>query len=234
MSPANAAVPGVAAVLVRTLGATLRVRVVGADAIAPLWRAGRPILYIVWHGRILLAPWLNERLRRTHGARAAVVLASRSRDGELVARYVERFGQRVVRGSSSHGGATAARALTRTLEGGDDVVIVPDGPRGPARTMAPGVAALAAMTGVPIVPLGIGARPAVTLRSWDRFQIPLPFARVVMVFGTPIDVPHDGDRRSVQSALATALDEATARADRPALPLRIARDTRPTSGRRPA
>jgi hypothetical protein len=81
--------------------------------------------------------------------------------------------------------------------------------------MAPGVAALAARTGVPVVPLGIGATPAVTLRSWDRFQIPLPFARVVMVFGTPIDVPRDGDRGSVQSALATALDEATALADTP-------------------
>jgi lysophospholipid acyltransferase (LPLAT)-like uncharacterized protein len=198
---------------VRLLGATLRVRVIGADTVAPLWRARRPVLYTVWHGRILLAPWLNERLRRTHGARAAVVLASRSRDGELVAQYVERFGQRVVRGSSSRGGAMAARALTQALQAGDDVVVVPDGPRGPARTMAPGVAALAVMTGVPVVPLGIGATPAVTLQSWDRFQIPLPFARVTMVFGAPIEAPRDVDRPSLQSALAAALDEATALAD---------------------
>ncbi|HET7340934.1 MAG TPA: DUF374 domain-containing protein, partial [Methylomirabilota bacterium] len=92
---------------VRVLGATLRLREEGVDALRPLWAAGRPLIYAVWHSRILMVPWVNARLRRTRGARAAHVLASRSRDGELAARWVARFGLPVVRGSSSRGGATA-------------------------------------------------------------------------------------------------------------------------------
>src|SRR5882672_3589048 len=88
-------------------------------------------------------PWLNARLRRTHGARAVSVLASRSRDGSLVSGYVSRFGLDVVRGSSSRGGAAALRALVTAVRGGRDVVLVPDGPRGPRGQLGPGVVALA-------------------------------------------------------------------------------------------
>jgi len=101
-------VPPLAAAAVRALGITLRITDQGAEALEPLWAERRPLIYAVWHGRILMVPWLNVRLRRTRGARLARVLASRSRDGELVARWVQRFGLSVVRGSSSRGGAGAA------------------------------------------------------------------------------------------------------------------------------
>ena len=93
--------PAVAALGVRALGATLSVRAEGIEPLRPLWRAGRPLIYGVWHGRILIVPWLNARFRRTDGARDVRVLASRSRDGELMAAFVRRFGLEVVRGSSS-------------------------------------------------------------------------------------------------------------------------------------
>ncbi|MBI2206549.1 MAG: lysophospholipid acyltransferase family protein [Candidatus Rokubacteria bacterium] len=203
-----------ASVAARALGATLRLDVVGVESVAPLWTARRPIVYAMWHGRILMAPWVNARLRRTHGARRVTVLASRSSDGELVARYVERFGLSVVRGSSSHGGATALRALIRTLRDGDDVVIIPDGPRGPRGQVQSGVIALAASTGAALVPMAIAARPARTLRSWDRFQIPWPFARIVAAFGAPIVFPADAEQEAARRELTAALDRVTAEADR--------------------
>ena len=88
--------PPLAATAVRALGATLRISDQGVEALEPLWAAGRPLIYAVWHGRILMVPWLNVQLRRTHGARLARVLASRSRDAEMVARWVQRFGLAVV------------------------------------------------------------------------------------------------------------------------------------------
>jgi lysophospholipid acyltransferase (LPLAT)-like uncharacterized protein len=206
--------PGVAAGAVRLVGATLRVTVDGVDALTPLWTRRQPIIYIAWHGRILMSPWVNERLRRTRGARAATVLASRSRDGELVARWVMRFGLSVVRGSSSRGGAMALRSLAAVLARSDDVVVVPDGPRGPARELHAGVVSLAALTGAPVVPFAVSASPAITLGTWDRFQIPLPFARAAVVFGAPITVARDVDRAVACRELAAALDAVTDDADR--------------------
>ena len=145
--------PLLGAAAVRALGASLRLSVDLADGVAARWRAGAPVIYAVWHGRILLMPWLNARLRRTHGARRVTVLASRSRDGELVARYARGFGLDVVRGSSSRGGAVALRTLVGVLGAGRDVAVVPDGPRGPCCRVQPGVVALAALTGAPVVPL---------------------------------------------------------------------------------
>jgi lipid-A-disaccharide synthase len=205
--------PSVGAALVRLTGLTWRVNVVGAEHVEGCWREGRPVIYIVWHGRILLVPWLNQRLRRTRGARAPVVLASRSRDGELVARYVKHFGLSVVRGSSSRGGGTALRALVAAIRAGDDVAIVPDGPRGPRERLQPGVVALAALTGAPVVPLAVGARPARRLGSWDRFLVPLPFARCVLAFGAPVPVDRDADREHAAKALGRALADVTERAD---------------------
>lgn len=202
-----------AAVVVRGLAATLRVQVQGDEALQPLWRARRPLIYVVWHGRLLLVPWLNARLRRTGGARMPLVLASRSRDGEVVARYVAGFGLPVVRGSSSRGGDAALRRLVAAIRDGTDVAIVPDGPRGPSERLQPGVVALAALTGAPVVPLAVGARPARRLRSWDRFLVPLPFARCALVFGPMVHVERTADRARAGKELERALVDVTARAD---------------------
>jgi lysophospholipid acyltransferase (LPLAT)-like uncharacterized protein len=191
---------------------TLRVRVEGIEGVEGLWRERRALIYVVWHGRILLVPWLNARLRRSRGARAPLVLASRSRDGALAARYVEHFGLPVVRGSSSRGGGAALRALVAAIRDGLDVAIVPDGPRGPRERLQSGVVTLAALTGAPVVPVAVGARPARHLRSWDRFLVPLPFARCVLAFGTPRQV-DPADRRRAHAELEQALTEITERAD---------------------
>jgi lysophospholipid acyltransferase (LPLAT)-like uncharacterized protein len=211
---AVAAVPPVAALLVSLIGATLRLTVGGLGPLIPLWRAGRPLIYVAWHGRILMIPWLNARLRRTHGARAARVLVSRSRDGELMARFVARFGLDSVRGSSSRGGADAVRALAAAVGAGEDVAIIPDGPRGPGRRVQPGAVALAALTGAPIVPLALSARPCRRLATWDEFLVPAPFARCAALFGPAIEIARDADREAACVELGRTLDDVTRDADR--------------------
>ena len=193
-----AAGPVLGAIALRALGATLRVRREEA-AVAPLWAARAPVIYAVWHDRLLLLPYL-------YGHRGSRVLASRSRDGELVARWIRRFGLEPVRGSSTRGGGEALRLLTRALRSGYEVVVVPDGPKGPREVLKPGVIALARLTGAPIVPMALGASREWRLRSWDEFRIPKPFARCVMRFGEPIYVARhrageEAARKEVEAAL---------------------------------
>jgi lysophospholipid acyltransferase (LPLAT)-like uncharacterized protein len=165
--------PAAVAVLVRLLARTLEIRR-DESAVSALWAAGTPAIYAVWHGRILLLPYL-------YGWRRALVLASRSRDGELVTRFVRRFGLEAVRGSSSRGGAEALRALARALSEGRDAVVV-------------------RVSGAPIVPIAVGASGEWRLRSWDEFRIPRPFARCVLRFGEPIQVPGHADRATQDAA----------------------------------
>jgi lysophospholipid acyltransferase (LPLAT)-like uncharacterized protein len=205
--------PAVAAAAMSALGTTLSMRASGVDALRPLWQARRPLIYAVWHGRILIVPWLNARLRRHEGARRVRVLASHSRDGELMAEFARRFGLDVVRGSSSRGGPEALRELARALRAGEDVAIVPDGPRGPARRLQAGIVALAATTGAPIVPVGVAARPARRLGSWDRFMVPAPFARCAVVFGDALEVKRHEAREEARVRVERALEEATEAAD---------------------
>jgi lysophospholipid acyltransferase (LPLAT)-like uncharacterized protein len=206
--------PPLAAAAVRALGATLRLTEAGVEALQPRWVQGQPVIYAVWHGRILMIPWLNARLRRTRGARAVRVLASRSRDGELAARWVTRFGLSIVRGSSSRDGADALRALVASVRAGQDVAVVPDGPRGPRERVQAGIVVLAATTGAPIVPLAFAARPARRLASWDRFLVPMPFARAAVVFGAAATVPRHADREVAREDVERALRDVTDMADR--------------------
>jgi lysophospholipid acyltransferase (LPLAT)-like uncharacterized protein len=161
-----------------------------------------------------MVPWINERLRTSHGARPATVLVSRSRDGELVARYLARFGLDTVRGSTSRGGREAGRALVAAVRRGSDIAVVPDGPRGPRGRLQPGVVTLAALTGAPIVPVAVAARPALRLRSWDAFMIPWPFARCAVVFGPPLLVARGVERERAMQDVEASLDEATTTAER--------------------
>ena len=184
--------PAVGALGLRALARTLRIRR-EEGAVAPLWAARAPVIYAVWHGRVFLLPYL-------YGHRGCRVLASRSRDGEIVSRLIQRFGLEPVRGSSTRGGGEALRLLTRQLRRGREVVVVPDGPVGPREVLKSGVIALARLSGAPIVPMAVGASRYWQLRSWDEFRIPKPFARCVMRFGEPIRVPVDADRAAQEAA----------------------------------
>ncbi len=188
---------------VKLLAATLRLARDEEHA-RPLWERRAPLIYAIWHGRILLIPAIYGR---TH---AVNVMASRSRDGELVTRFVTRFGFRAVRGSTTRGGSEALRKLARLLRRGHEVAVVPDGPLGPREVVQPGVIALARITGASILPLAFSAHPAWRLRSWDEFLIPKPFARAAVCFGPPLVVPSDADRAR-QEALRKELESELSR-----------------------
>jgi len=149
--------------------------------------------------------------------RGVHVLVSRSPDGEYIHRVLARSGNNTVRGSTSRGGSEAYRGLRSKLEQGYWIAFTPDGPRGPAGTLGPGVIAIASRSGRPIVPMATSARPCWRLRSWDRFLVPRPFSRGALVLGDPILVPPDLPPEEFESwrvRVARALDEAANQADR--------------------
>lgn len=163
-------------------------------------------IYVFWHGRFWLAAG---RLGRPGTA----VLVSLSEDGEVIARAARDLGFHPVRGSSSRGGREGLAALGRCLAEGRDVAITPDGPRGPRETVQIGAVVLAARSGRPVVPIGIASRPVWRLNSWDRFQIPKPWARAVAIYGAPLRVPDVPDLEPWRQRLETALRAAQRRAE---------------------
>lgn len=199
-------------VALRALALTWRVRRIGAEGIDELRARGEPWVFTLWHGQLLPLTW-------AHRGWGVSVLISEHRDGELIARIAEGLGLRTVRGSTSRGAARALIALTRVLESGAPIGVTPDGPRGPVHSFAPGALAAAYRANAPVVVLSAAASRAWRLRSWDRFMIPKPFARVVVSYGPPTRVEGDSVREATEDAarFARMMDEATERAER-ALP----------------
>ena len=169
----------------------------------------------LWHRNLAMPHvFYPARLRRA-------CLVSRSRDGELLARIVVSLGSRAVRGSSSaldgrsKGGAAALRGLARAVEEGFHIVVTPDGPKGPAGRLKPGIVMLGAMTGRPIVPLGFAVSRFARLPTWDGTLLPLPFARFALSYGEPLRVPPERGEEAIEASradLERRLREADARA----------------------
>jgi lysophospholipid acyltransferase (LPLAT)-like uncharacterized protein len=176
----------------------------------------RPILAAFWHERLPMMPMLWLRATAAEPRMAAVrahVLVSRHRDGRFIGEVVRRFRLEMVHASSSRGGASGLRALLRMLGQGDMVAITPDGPRGPRRRAAPGVAQLAALAGVPVLPCAARTSRARILGSWDRMVLPLPFAHGVLVMGPPVAVERMAPLEAlpaIEAALTAACDTADA------------------------
>ena len=163
-------------------------------------------------------PALWVHVRREGGRARGHVLVSRHRDGRFIGDVLKRFSVDVLHGSSlrngrDRGGASVMRAMLGVLAAGEHVVITPDGPRGPRRVAAPGVAQLAAMSGVVVLPCAAQKWPRHVLRSWDRMVVPLPFGRGDIVCGAPIPIGRD-EAESALPLIAAALTEAIERADR--------------------
>jgi lysophospholipid acyltransferase (LPLAT)-like uncharacterized protein len=194
---------------------TTRWRLEGAEHMAR-HAAGAPVVVAFWHERLPMMPmlWLLARRSpegRTSHARAHV-LVSQHRDGQFIGAVVSRFALDVVLGSSSRGGTASVRNLLALLAGGDHVAITPDGPRGPRRIAAPGVAQLAALSGAPVLPCAAQTSRRRVLPTWDRMVVPLPFGRGVVVCRPTIAVPRQGWQDSVPR-IAEALDAAATQAD---------------------
>lgn len=194
-----------AAGFIRLLRATVRIRFED-DAIVRRWEAeGRNFILAFWHRHLLL-------MRYAYRGRRMTVLMSKSRDGELMAQTMSRLGIEAARGSTSRAGTAGLRELVRAARSGSDLAMTPDGPRGPALKAQPGIVTAAALTGLPIVPVAIEARPARRLSSWDRLMLPLPGARVRVVYGEPIEVPRTARPEEWAPRVESALLEVGERA----------------------
>ena len=164
-------------IILRVLGATWRFTVTDPSGTRPFPRR-RTVVFALWHGELLPLIW-------HHRGEGICIVISEHTDGEIIARVARALGYRTVRGSTSRGGGRALIGLIREIGEGHDVAVTPDGPRGPALVFAPGAAIAAQRSGAPIVLVRASASSAWRLRSWDRFMIPRPFARVSLTYGTP-------------------------------------------------
>jgi lysophospholipid acyltransferase (LPLAT)-like uncharacterized protein len=177
--------------------------------------AGAPAVFAFWHEFLPLMPALSLIARKLPFYRPTPIhtLVSQHRDGRFIGAVVRRFGILPVLGSSTRGGATGLRNLLVVLRRGHLIGITPDGPRGPRRQAAFGVAQLAALSGAPVVPLAARTTRSIHLDTWDRMPVPLPFGRGVVVCGPAIHVPLHAWKDAVPG-IAEALTQAAARADR--------------------
>ena len=161
--------PPVAAAALRSIAHSMRCETHGHEAVDALYREGRHIILAFWHAQQLMIPF-------GYRGTGAHVLISRHGDGEIIARIIARFGHGAVRGSSTRGGASALRALIKLGRSGRDVVVTPDGPKGPRHVAKPGVIQLAKATGLPIVPLAFACSKKNSLRAgiaiWSRTRFP--------------------------------------------------------------
>ncbi len=193
------------AVLTRLLGRSLRYALINYETEQRLRRTGEPIL-AVWHSQLFFFVYY-------HRDQAIPVMMSRSADGEILARLANSLGFFPVRGSSSRGGMAAFREVVRLLKEGRGTGFAPDGPRGPRCLVQPGIIELARASGRPILPASFAARRRVVFNSWDRFVVPLPFSRAVVIYGEPLEVRPDDDGEAARLALEEQLIAINRRAE---------------------
>jgi lysophospholipid acyltransferase (LPLAT)-like uncharacterized protein len=195
--------------LIRALAITWRIQVDDATQVARARTYAPNVVYAFWHGRLLpLAFW--HRDERAH------VLASEHRDGEMLGQTIRRLGYGHVRGSSTRGGTRAILEMVAVMRSGHDTGFTVDGPRGPRYVAKPGAVEVARLTGAAIVPVTSASRRHRSFASWDRFELPWPFTRVLIRYGEPITVPADADRDQVEAKrveLETTLQRITREAD---------------------
>lgn len=201
----------VGAQYIRFVYATGRWDVINGQTPQSYWDKNEPFILAFWHGRILLMPYCWNRNKEIN------MLISAHRDGQLIAKTVSHFGIHTIEGSTSKGGASALRAMLKSLKSGECIGITPDGPRGPRMRASSGVVNVAKMANVPIIPCAFGTTSRKHARSWDRFLIAKPFSKGVFVWGNPIEIPKTTKGAALdayQQAVEDALTHVTNEADR--------------------
>lgn len=197
--------------VIRALGPTLRIELVGYQHIERTYAAGRRCIFSFWHCAMIGVVWWARN-------RGIVVMNSTNFDGQWTRRVIESLGFGTAQGSSTRGGLEALVIMSKRLEEGRDVAFTIDGPRGPRFVAKPGPAMLARRSRDPIIAFHVAYERAKTFEStWDRFQLPMPFSRVIIAIAPPIDVPADAERGTVeekQAKMQRELDRTREFADR--------------------
>jgi lysophospholipid acyltransferase (LPLAT)-like uncharacterized protein len=179
----------------------------GQEHLEGLREKGEQSIWVTWHNRLLPSFVV-------HGGRNLGPIASQSKDGELISRLGILCGYSPIRGSTSRGGAKALKAMIKHLRSGFDIFFTPDGPRGPRYRVQQGAAAAAKISGKPILPLGISASRKIVFNSWDRFQLPMFFSRIQVVYGKPLYIGRDEDIDEACEKIRVAMTDVNDEADR--------------------
>lgn len=186
--------------ILRFFWSTCRIeRVIGGEYLESRVFTGKPLVFCYWHRHQLLC-WKYLRQLIDRGAKIGWLISA-SVDGEVPAGIAKVFGGGIVfRGSSTAGGSEALRAICKAIRlEGISTAATPDGPYGPRSEFKPGVVKMGQLSGAPLLPLAYAARRAWVLRTWDRFVVPVPFTRIVVAAGAPVDVPRDCDDAGVEA-----------------------------------
>jgi hypothetical protein len=181
------------AVFVRAIALTWRMEWRGRGNLEEARRATGQVIFAFLHGRLLVLTW-------AHRGMNIHVLASEHYDGDLMGRIIERLGFGHVKGSTTRGGAKAIRDLAKLLRRGVDIGLAVDGPRGPRGVVKQGAVEIGRLASSAIIPVTASARTRRLLRSWDRFQLPAPFTKVIVEYGEPVIVPDKADSAIIEGA----------------------------------
>jgi lysophospholipid acyltransferase (LPLAT)-like uncharacterized protein len=202
---------GLGSLLLEVLWRTARVSYVGEERLQALIKEQGAVVPVCWHQHLLLcgrytATWRFKRMGIRMG-----YLISPSLDGEAPTMLARLYGGVVVRGSSTYTGSQAVRALYKQLKAEKlSPLITPDGPRGPRFEFKGGALTVAQLCGVAVVPIAYAAKPAKVLRTWDKFVVPFPFAKVVVAVGEPLMPPRKAspaEAEELQAAMAKRLHD---------------------------
>lgn len=165
-------------------GKSLRMTVIGEEKYRRLRKEGKPVIILLWHGRIFIAPFFFRK-------QGLMPLISPSRDGEIASRIMSLWGFKILRGSASHTMVEAWKQMVEELKKGSGIIIVPDGPKGPNRKMKMGAIKLARETEAYLVPFSFSGKKKKFLNSWDSFLLIRPFSKAVALFGEPIKIKEE-------------------------------------------
>ena len=158
---------------------TLRIKVINGETISKLASDKKNFVSAFWHGSMLIGWYM-------HRNENVAALVSQSKDGEVLAKILKKWNYKVVRGSSSLGGNEALSVMIDLIRGNNFLAITPDGPRGPVNKMKAGAVISAKKTNVPLFLAGIGIKKKFVLKSWDHFEVPKPFSKVVVLYSDPV------------------------------------------------
>jgi lysophospholipid acyltransferase (LPLAT)-like uncharacterized protein len=203
-------VPFFGSLALRLLSLTIRKKTLYSERFQKFRDQGQRVIAAFWHQRLLMMPFFP-RPGKTG------MLISQHPDGEIIARLIRYLGIDSVRGSTTRGGLSALRGMVRFYREGGHLAITPDGPQGPKYVVQMGVIELARLTGSFIFPLTYGASRKRSLPTWDHFIIPIPFCRIVYIWGEPVCVPRDskpGEMEEKRLLLQDRLRQITDEADR--------------------
>ena len=207
----NPVVPRLISGALWLIAKTVRIEYVNGDDLFARWARGEQVILAFWHNRVVMMP-----IAYQGRGRSVCIMNSQHRDGEIATRALQRWGIRSVRGSATRGGAAGFLQLVNAFRAGDDLAVVPDGPRGPRYVAKRGVIHLGKATGAPIIPVTYAATRRRQLLNWDRFIIPLPFSRIVFIAGEPLQVPRhisDEEAEALRLELENRLKAITTAAD---------------------